>query len=249
MKAMFIAAGFGSRLKPIIGDLPKPLADINGKSLLERQIVLLKSHGINRVIVIVGPNKEKFTLTGIEYVNDLHFSEHEQLGSLMEAKSDIFGELIILFADIIFDDAVLKDIISLKADIAVAIDLDWKKSYKERKDNPESDADKIAIKDGRIVKAFKNDSKLDSDNIIGEFIGLMKLSKRGSEIFVKKYEECEKNHFGPFHNSPSFKMAKIIDMLQELIDSNINIEPCLIKGKWCEVDTPLDLLRARRIFK
>ena len=37
-------------------------------------------------------------------------------------------------------------------------------------------------------------------------------------------------------------------MIQELIDSNIKIEPILISGKWCEIDTMQDLKNAEKIF-
>ena len=39
-----------------------------------------------------------------------------------------------------------------------------------------------------------------------------------------------------------------VDVLQELIDSKIEIHPITISGKWCEIDTEGDLARARKIF-
>ena len=66
MKAIFIAAGEGSRLGNIKKDLPKPLVDINGKSLLERQIIALKKNNINDILVVTGPNKDKFRIKNIK---------------------------------------------------------------------------------------------------------------------------------------------------------------------------------------
>ena len=43
MKAIIIAAGSGQRLGSEIAKLPKALLDINGKTILERQINLLKN--------------------------------------------------------------------------------------------------------------------------------------------------------------------------------------------------------------
>jgi NDP-sugar pyrophosphorylase family protein len=37
-------------------------------------------------------------------------------------------------------------------------------------------------------------------------------------------------------------------MIQELIDSEINVEPIYVSGKWCEIDTPQDLQIARKLF-
>ena len=53
MKAMILAAGLGTRFKPWTDKHPKALALVNGKSLLERNILYLQSFGIKEVIVNV----------------------------------------------------------------------------------------------------------------------------------------------------------------------------------------------------
>lgn len=51
MKALFLAGGLGTRLKPITNELPKPMVPIMGKPLLERNIEKLKRHGITEIIL------------------------------------------------------------------------------------------------------------------------------------------------------------------------------------------------------
>jgi MurNAc alpha-1-phosphate uridylyltransferase len=53
MRAMILAAGLGTRLKPFTNFHPKALAMVNGKSLLQRNIEYLQSFGINDVVVNV----------------------------------------------------------------------------------------------------------------------------------------------------------------------------------------------------
>jgi MurNAc alpha-1-phosphate uridylyltransferase len=53
MRAMILAAGLGTRLKPFTNKHPKALAIVNGKSLLQRNIEYLQSYGIKEVIVNV----------------------------------------------------------------------------------------------------------------------------------------------------------------------------------------------------
>ena len=53
MKAMILAAGLGSRLKPITDTIPKPLISIAGKPLLFFLIDKLKSVGVDEVIINV----------------------------------------------------------------------------------------------------------------------------------------------------------------------------------------------------
>jgi len=80
MKAIFIAAGEGSRLGNLTKDLPKPLVDVNSKSIIERQISLLRKNNINDIVVTTGYKKEKFTFKNIEYVHNPNFREQEQTG-------------------------------------------------------------------------------------------------------------------------------------------------------------------------
>ena len=53
MKAMILAAGLGTRLKPWTDFHPKALAEVNGKSLLQRNIEYLQSFGIKEIVVNV----------------------------------------------------------------------------------------------------------------------------------------------------------------------------------------------------
>lgn len=53
MKAMILAAGLGSRLKPFTDNHPKALASVNGKSLLQRNVEYLGSFGIKDIVINV----------------------------------------------------------------------------------------------------------------------------------------------------------------------------------------------------
>jgi NDP-sugar pyrophosphorylase family protein len=51
MKAMILAAGFGTRLRPMTETLPKPLVPVNGRPLIEYTLLLLKKHGVREVVI------------------------------------------------------------------------------------------------------------------------------------------------------------------------------------------------------
>ena len=61
MKALILAAGEGSRLRPLSVNRPKPMFNICGKPILEHIIDLLKSVGITDLVVVVGYKKEAIT--------------------------------------------------------------------------------------------------------------------------------------------------------------------------------------------
>jgi len=249
MRAIILAAGSGLRLGQHTKDVPKALLDLNGKSILERQISLLREHGVNEIFVVIGYKREKHILKDIEYIFNPRYSETEQLASMMVARTKIFDDVLIIFGDIIFDSQILQQILASNDDIAIAIDLDWEKSYNERPDNPKLLADKVLINQKKILQISAKETSLDIKNqAVGEFLGIIKLSGNGSKIIIKKYEELEKSHVGRFHDANSLEKAKLADILQELIDSKIEISFIPVNGKWCEIDTPKDLERARKNF-
>ena len=90
--------------------------------------------------------------------------------------------------------------------------------------------------------------KYEKFQLRGEFIGLMKLSEKGTKIFVKKYNQMLEFHKGKFQDAPSLNKAYLTDLIQELIDSEIEVLPIFIDGKWSEIDTPQDLEKARNYF-
>ena len=84
MKAMILAAGLGTRLKPFTDAHPKALYEVDGKTLLEHSLVHLKSAGISEVII----NVHHFAgqITGF-------LRQHENFG-LNITVSDETGELL-----------------------------------------------------------------------------------------------------------------------------------------------------------
>jgi NDP-sugar pyrophosphorylase family protein len=59
MKAVILAAGLGTRLRPLTLETPKPMIDVAGKPLLERIILDLKKYKITEHVIVVNYMKEK----------------------------------------------------------------------------------------------------------------------------------------------------------------------------------------------
>ena len=51
MKAMLLAAGRGERMGELTRDVPKPLLDVGGERLIERQLRLLADAGFDEIVI------------------------------------------------------------------------------------------------------------------------------------------------------------------------------------------------------
>tara|TARA_B100000749_G_scaffold245379_1_gene207754 strand:+ start:169 stop:924 length:756 start_codon:yes stop_codon:yes gene_type:complete len=249
MKIIIIAAGSSTRLGSETIDIPKGLLKINDKSIIEIQLDLFKKNQLSDITIITGPDKQKFKLKNVNYIHDNEFQNHDVLGSLMASKSIMNDDVLTSYSDIVFDENVLHSMLDFKGDIGIAVDLNWEKNYVNRTQHPKSEADNVLMENTKILKIQKNIKDSKPTQNIGEFIGLMKLSKKGAKIFVEKFNQLIESHKGKFHDSPSLTNAYLTDMLQELIDSGFLVEPIIINGKWCEIDTPQDLQLARKNIK
>jgi phosphoenolpyruvate phosphomutase len=249
MKAIIVAAGVGSRLGDLTKNLPKPLLDVNGKSILEHQIELFHKFGIKDVIIIRGPHKEKFHFDNVRYIEDTDYQNHDLLGSLMMASKEMNDDLIISYGDIIFDEKIMKKIISFDDDAGLVIDLNWEKNYQNKSKELIDKVSVTRIQNNFIDKiGYKKNMNLDNNVELAEFIGIMKFSKKVSQIFTKKFFELETHHTGKFYDSPSLTFGIITDMIEDLITDKIKFLPISIDGVWCEIDTVEDLQNAKKLF-
>jgi mannose-1-phosphate guanylyltransferase len=70
MKAMILAAGLGTRLRPITNEIPKALVRLGDKNLLEYTILRLKKYGVTDIII----NVHHFAEQIIDYIKRAHYS-------------------------------------------------------------------------------------------------------------------------------------------------------------------------------
>ena len=71
MKAMVLAAGHGTRLRPLTATMSKAMVVVGGKPLLEWQLLRLRDSGIREVVVNLGPHADAV---------ERHFGDGERLG-------------------------------------------------------------------------------------------------------------------------------------------------------------------------
>jgi mannose-1-phosphate guanylyltransferase len=60
MRAVVLVGGFGTRLRPLTFDTPKPMLPVAGKPMIERTIRLLAAHGVDEVVLSLGFASDAF---------------------------------------------------------------------------------------------------------------------------------------------------------------------------------------------
>ncbi len=237
MKAIILAAGEGKRLMPYTSGIPKCMVNVGGRPLIEYQIDVLKRSGINDIIIVKGHHANKIKIIGTKTFTNKRYYETNMVSSLFCAESELNGDVIISYGDIVYSDSILKKLIKSKHNISVAIDLEWKRYWMERFENPLDDAETLKLSSGgRIIEIGQKPKSL--EEIEGQYIGLMKFSSQGirslKNIFYKSKELKQ-------IQNKNYKNAFMTDLLQSLIDEGINVWPVNIQGEWVEVDTVKDL--------
>lgn len=115
--AMILAAGKGTRLRPLTENCPKPLIQVNGKALIEYHIERLARQGIQRIVINVGylGNQIIDTLgAGEKYGVSIAYSVEEEgpmgvVPGLKHARSLLGNEpFLLVSADIWIDSAIPK---------------------------------------------------------------------------------------------------------------------------------------------
>ena len=243
-KALIIAAGLGSRLKKHTENLPKCMLDFGGKTLLQRQLDSYKKNGIKDISLIRGYKKEKINYKGIKYFENTDYKNNNILNSIFYAEKIINGNIIISYSDILFDTSVVERTLNSNHDISVVVDIDWRGYYVGRKDHPISEAENVIFNSNNEVEKI---GKINTgkEEVHGEFIGMIKLSNRGTEIFKEHFHRLKKIYWNkPFQRAKIFQKAYLTDFIQELVDIGIKVHCVIIESGWKEIDTVEDYKKA-----
>ena len=159
--------------------------------------------------------------------------------TLFCAKEELSESVIISYGDIIFEEKILEKLIQCEDDFAVVIDKNWKKYWKMRFQDPLNDAESLKIDNNGFITNIGQ--KVDNSNEIeGQYIGLMKIKKNAIKNLKEFYESKKiesKIGINPLNEKIPFEQSFMTDLIQGLIDSDNKIKAVPISGGWLELDT------------
>lgn len=246
MKALILAAGRGTRLAPLTNFVPKCMVKYQGKSIIDYELSALKNNGINDIGIVCGYlsnvlrnylkneglkfyTNDNFMNTNMVYTM---FCANELMQECLREKQD----LIVSYADIIYQDSIIQKLIHHKGELGVIIDKDWEDLWAKRFENPLSDAETLKISKNKIIEIGKKPHSL--SEIQGQYIGLFKFSYQFLGDVLEFYSSMDRNIL---HDGKDFDNMYMTSFLQALIDKYHNAAPINIHRGWTEIDNLEDL--------
>ena len=227
---VIIAGGVASRLEPYSGETHKCLMELEPNVTI-LDFILNRIGGINspRVLAVIRPQFQNAFEERLRGKAELIVTDVEEFGNLysvsLAMKHLDAGSFLILMSDHIFERSMLDKVLSIKSEAAFTVCLDRKPSRAEAKEGL-----KLALRGGAVVYADKTLSPR-----YGIDTGII-LCRENS----KPYIERAIDDFG-------FK-ARIADALN-LAAAEGKVDYVDVTGKlWKDVDTPEDLVEARKAY-
>jgi phosphoenolpyruvate phosphomutase len=244
VRAIVLAAGYQPHLGRLIEDVPKSLLEIKGRTILDRQLEVLKAVGVDRTAVVRGYQKEKIRIPDVRAYDNDRYETTGEVASLACAAEEIEGRTLLLYGDIVFDRAVLQRLLESTADIAILVDRSWRDEAPGSR-APEAAPDLVVEKTPppqglRFVASREPGEVLRIGRTIpagqahSEFIGIVLLSDQGSRIVRGVLDEI----------APRNEKAGLTDLLQALVDRGHPVRTVEVYKGWTEIDSFEDYQRA-----
>jgi len=239
IRALILAAGQGTRLRPLTDDKPKCLVPLMGKSLLQRQTDTLKKAGIKTIHIATGYRAEQIERLGFTSSFNPRYDQTNMVESLFCAKEFIEqeGDLIIAYGDIVYQDNNLAALLANDDEISLMIDLKWRDLWSLRLENPLEDAETLKIdKQGYVTELGQKPKNY--DQIEGQYTGLIKINSDKINDFIAFYEALDRQ---AQFDGQDFDNMYMTSFLQMLIDAGWKAKAVTVQGGWLEVDSVEDL--------
>lgn len=238
-RALILAAGQGTRLRPLTDDKPKCLVPLNGKPLLERQVDTLKKCGVNDIHIAAGYRADQIEKLGFTVSINAYFATTNMVESLFSALAFMQqpGDLIIAYGDIVYEPKNLQKLLTNDDEISLMIDLKWRDLWSLRLDNPLDDAETLVMNDaGYVIELGK---KTDSyERIQGQYTGLIKVRADKIAELIAFYQALDRTKI---YDGKDFNNMYMTSFLQLLIDTGWRAKSVAVNNGWLEIDSVEDL--------
>jgi choline kinase len=235
---------------PLTEETPKCYAEVGGRRILDWAVDALRAAGLREIVFVGGYQIDRIRADypSLSFRHNDDWPNNNILASLFYAEDAMADGFVCSYADILYRPAIVARLLASPADVALAVDTEWRRRYADRTQHPEDDAEKVRVDDRyRVVRIGREIAAEEAD---GEFIGVARFSARGARLLREQYASLLAGQDGrPFRGAPSLKKAYLIHMLQELLDHGVEIAAVETAGEYFEVDTTEDYHLANEVWR
>lgn len=241
-RVVILAAGSGSRLISASFGTPKSLIDLGRGSLFELNLHNLQEVGVeaNEITVVLGYDPSSFApvIGACNVLENPDWSNTSQVESLRIALEKCSsGPQLVLYGDVFHDSDALAKYLEAIDKAFVGSFTGWRQSWAERYDNPLEDLEKFHTFEGdgckKLVEIGGKPQEIEA--VQGQFSGAFSVTSELRD-FIRKHCTCK-------------CATSVTALLSHYLALGGNLNVVEIAGPWFEIDTPRDLLYARRLLQ
>jgi len=250
MRLIILAAGQGTRLRPLTDTRPKCLVELNGLSLLDWQVQTARKVGIEDIIIVGGYMAEQLARPGVKVILNPEFATTNMVYTLFCVESEFGDGFVLSYGDIAYSHHVLQRLLNHTAQISVVVDRLWRDYWELRFEDPLKDAESLRIDaDGNIQSIGQIENQI--DRIEAQYIGLMAFRNSGVDVLRQTYDvarQADRAGEIPFNSGRSLRQLFMTDLLQGMINMGYPVKPVPVDGEWVEIDSLHDLDLAEQLI-
>jgi choline kinase len=237
--ALLLAAGTGSRLRPLTNYIPKCLAMVNEAPILEHLVQCLHQHNFKRLVVVVGHLEQGIrdlldeiagSLT-VEYIVSPQYETTNNIYSLWLAREIIQEPFVLIECDLVFTPSLLEEML-LPDRIAISHILPWMNGSTVT----------ISARSPHHVTDLHVNPNGNINGTTYKTVNIYSLSWQSWSRIIRRLD---------FYISAGRVNAYYESVFAEMIaDGSLNLESVFFdKAFWYEIDTLRDLREGARIFQ
>jgi choline kinase len=174
-KAIILAAGSGSRLRPLTDACPKCLLDVGGHAIIDRQVEALTRFGVTDIVVVVGylaDEIRKYCGHSVRYIDNTRFAATNSLYSLWLARHELTSGTVVLNSDVLVPALLIERLLLSPAPDAILV---------ERGNNFLAEDMKVTLRGEEVVDFGKG---IPPERAHAHNVGIAKFSASGGRELV-----------------------------------------------------------------
>jgi choline kinase len=238
-KAIILAAGVGSRIRPLTDNCPKTLLTVGNETILGRMLTGVQACGIDQVVIVLGYLHERieafvnetFPDLMVQFVLNSRYDETNTAYSLMLA-ADLIGtsDFVKFDGDVVFDQEILNKLLAGGDGNFLCIDR-----------NIQLDAEEVKVALSHGTRVALVSKTLAPKDAVGESIGIERICAGTAKLLFDKLGMMMRDDA---HLQDYYEAA-----YERLIAEGVAFDVVDISGlAWTEIDTREDYDTAETIF-